>query len=138
MNACKLIPRDVAVDCRYPEDLSSGADVVFMAQLLGRGLHPSPAAPMPKAAYLRVLRPASVSRRDLTFDFAVRERLAVLRHLRTVSATLTDPHDLGSIRLLMRGQAGFVSRYRAAHPDEHDRVDSAIIEAGLEDVAELR
>lgn len=138
MNACKLIPRDVAVDCRYPEDLSSGEDVVFMAQLLGRGLHLSPAAPMPKAAYLRVLRPASVSRRDLTFDFAVRERLAVLRHLRTVSATLTDPHDLGSIRLLMRGQAGFVSRYRAAHPDEHDRVDSAIIEAGLEDVAELR
>lgn len=130
-NACKLIPTAVARQCRYPEHLRSGEDVAFMSQLLGRGLRFTPAAPMPESAYLRVLRDNSVSRRELTFDFAVRERLEVLAELKVVRERLDDDVEVRAVQTIMKAQAGFVARYRAAHPAEAARVDAAVAERGL-------
>ncbi|GEM_PF-1229093 len=131
-NACKLIPTAVAGQCRYPEHLRSGEDVAFMSQLLGRGLRFTPAAPMPESAYLRVLRDNSVSRRELTFDFAVRERLDVITELKAVRERLTDDVEIRAIQTIMKAQAGFVARYRSAHPAEAAQVDSLVAERGLQ------
>ncbi|WP_412004768.1 hypothetical protein [Micrococcus yunnanensis] len=130
-NACKLIPTDIARACRYPEDLHSGEDIVFMAQLMGHDLDFAPALELPDPAYLRIRRENSVSRRALTFDFAVTERLAVMAALRQVASGLSSQEERQAITALSGAQAGFVLRYRDSHPDQADKVDAAILTAGL-------
>lgn len=132
-NACKLIPTDIARACRYPEDLHSGEDIVFMAQLMGHDLHFAPPLELPDPAYLRIRRENSVSRRALTFDFAVTERLAVMAALRQVASDLTSQEEHQAITALSGAQAGFVLRYRESHPDQADKVDAAILMNGLRD-----
>lgn len=132
-NACKLIPTDIARACRYPEDLHSGEDIVFMAQLMGHDLDFAPALELPDPAYLRIRRENSVSRRALTFDFAVTERLAVMAALRQVASGLSSQEERQAITALSGAQAGFVLRYRDSHPDQADEVDAAILMKGLRD-----
>lgn len=131
LNACKLVPTQIAQQLRYPENLHSGEDVVFMAQLLKYGLSLVPAAPMDKSAYIRHMRPNSVSRREFTFDFAVTERLAVISALVAIRRTLTQKQEIGAIATLVRGQSSFISRYRDAHPSESGAIDAAIAQRGL-------
>lgn len=131
LNACKLVPTQIAQQLQYPEDLHSGEDIVFMAQVLGHGLWFVPAAPMDKSAYIRHMRSNSVSRREFTFDFAVTERLAVISALVAIRRTLTQKQEIGAIATLVRGQSSFISRYRDAHPSESGAIDAAIAQRGL-------
>lgn len=138
LNACKLIPSAVAETIRYPDGLHSGEDIVFMSQLLGRDLEFVPAAPMQEAAYLRGLRDNSISRRDPTFEFAIKERISVISALEKQKDHVHTKSDLNAVAHLQKAQLGFIRRYREANPTENLRVDIAIVEAGVDHVVPVQ
>lgn len=127
-NACKLIPRHVAVRYLYDPSLRSGEDVAYMANLLAESLTVVSAEGVDRD-YLRAVRPGSVSRRDTDLDFSVLERLNVIRRVSTVNAL---PNNRPGIDQLIRGQAQFIGRYLAANPGEQSRVRDEIDKAQID------
>lgn len=117
LNACKLIPSRVVKQMRYPEGLHSGEDVVFMSQLLLHRLKLVPADRAPHAGYIRHLREDSVSRRVLSREFAVDQRLHVIRCLERVRKA-APPEAEGCLRALQNDQVSFIARYVAENPGD--------------------
>lgn len=130
MNACKLIPSRIAGSIQYPTELQSGEDVAYMSQLLLHHLDLVPADTAPEAAYVRHMRPDSVSRRELTREFAVEQRLGVIAHLERVR-TNGPKKVVGCIRALQLDQLSFVARYLTENPDEGETVIAQVLEAGV-------
>lgn len=130
LNACKLIPAHVARTLQYPTGMRSGEDVAFMSQLLLHDLELIPADTAPSSAYIRHMRPDSVSRRVLTRDFAIDQRLAVISHLETVRSEGSDKIE-GCVRALQLDQLSFVSRYVAENPTEGEAVIEKVLRAGI-------
>lgn len=123
-NACKLIPTGLARTVEYDAGLRSGEDLVYMADLVRIADLEVARSVRADAAYLRTVRPNSISRRSGTFEFDVVERLDVLERLARIQ-------DLGSgparaVADLRASQGGFVARYLRAHPDHEDRVIAEI------------
>lgn len=125
-NACKLVPTWMIRDLRFDEDLKSGEDLVFWAQLVKRPSTELVAVrPDPDSAYFRVLREESISRRPSTFEFAVSERLDCISALEKIKvAESTDASRC--LKQLAQSQAGFIGRYIDANPNERDRVIESI------------
>lgn len=121
-NAAKLIPTQVARQVGYDTTLTSGEDVVFFMALLSR--HPfvfHVVPPEDRAVYYRTVRPNSVSRRDLTFEFAVRDRLSVVARLAAIAQDC-PPDRLPVARALIRAQASIIRRFLDARPDLREDV----------------
>lgn len=110
-NACKLVPTWMVRNLRYREDLVSGEDLVFWAQLLSRGaVDVAVSSAVDQNAYLRILRENSVSRQKLTRAFAVTQRLQCIGALSRMDVSSST--DSGrALQSLVRAQAGFVKRY---------------------------
>ena len=121
LNACKLVPARLAKTYRYREDLPSGEDLVYFAQLLH---HPEltvvAAREGDDTAYLRSMRAESVSRRELDLDFGVDQRLTCIRAL----ADLRIPTDEGrtAVEVLQQAQTGHLMRFLAQQPQLRDEV----------------
>lgn len=122
LNACKLVPTWMIRGLRFDERLNSGEDLVFWAQLLKRPTIELVAVrPDLDTAYFRALRDESISRRPLTFDFAVSERLECISALEQVEV-VENSDASRCLKQLARAQAGFIGRYIDAHPNERGRV----------------
>ncbi|WP_071573494.1 glycosyltransferase [Corynebacterium sp. NML120713] len=117
-NACKIISSETLLAFRYPEDLYSGEDVVFFAQLLAM---PDLLVCVPNdtedAGYLRTQREGSVSRQNMTFDFCVTQRLKVISRLRSIEI---PAGVLSAMKSLVRSQFSFVERFLTEHPNQLD------------------
>ncbi|WP_196717416.1 glycosyltransferase [Actinomyces trachealis] len=130
-NACKLFPKKLALRVAYREDLKSGEDLVYFANMLAiRGLEFVVPKTVENAAYVRWLRDNSVSRRDLSRQFAVSERLDCMAALRELSLKLDTKEDLARNQLFV-AQAGFVERYLLDNPDDFDSVSDEVAQKGL-------
>lgn len=128
-NACKLVPTSYARRGRYREDLSSGEDLVYFAELLKfPELQLKVAPSFENNAYRRFIREDSVSRRTMTFDFAVQQRLACIYALEQISVPENTPEFL-ALDQLKRAQAGFIKRYLEEDPSKETAVYDAIEEA---------
>lgn len=125
-NASKLIPTDWARAVLYDIRLSSGQDIAFYAGIYGRYDFDFAVVPAHlESTYYRALSESSQSRRDLSFDFAIRERLDVLESLaRSLARARLSKHRL--ITSLMRSQALFMRRYLDAHPEDRYAVNTAV------------
>lgn len=130
LNACKLIPTRVAQKMQYPVGMRSGEDVAFMSQLLLHPLELIPVDTAPNSAYVRHRRPDSISRRILTHDFAVDQRLAVISHLERVREMGSDAIEY-CIRELQLDQLSFVARYAAENPAEAEAAVEKVLRAGI-------
>lgn len=130
MNACKLIPSRVAQSIKYPTGLRSGEDVAYMSQLLLHDLELVPADTAPDSAYVRHMRADSVSRRELTRDFAVDQRLGVITQLEKVR-TGGPTTIVGCIRALQMDQLSFIARYLTENPHEGEEVIGRVLHAGV-------
>lgn len=132
-NACKLIPTAALAHARYSDRLRSGEDICFMASVaVSREFQARVGTVDPAGAYFRVLRDDSISRQDLSFDFAVTQRLDVMATLerdRPWDLSANDQLLLG----LMRSQAGFIGRYLEAHPEQIEAIHAAIDSSAVED-----
>lgn len=108
-NAAKLIPWRRVQGISFEEDLKSGEDVAFFANLLKLDqLKVVPVRTDRKSAYVRVLTESSISRRGQSFQFNVVERLAVIRKLQQLEDEGAHPRAIDSIR---QAQIGFILRY---------------------------
>lgn len=138
-NACKLIPTALARSIGYDVHLTSGVDVVFFMQVLARQdfqVHVCPIDDGPSArnaVYYRLLRPNSMSRRDMTFEFSVRDRLEVISRVDALLPGLPDEPRRRVLQSTISAQAGFIDRYLGAHPAETDRVLETIASYRLTD-----
>lgn len=121
-NACKLAPTWMLRPLRFKENLKSGEDLVFWAQLLERPETQVVAvAPSEEAAYIRNLRAGSISRRDATLDFAVSERLDCIAELEEIKVP-EGSKAAQCLGHLIRAQANFIARYVEANPNAEQRV----------------
>lgn len=121
-NACKLVPTWMIRNIQYREDLRSGEDLVFWAQLLLRNTVEAVVAPgLKNNAYLRGQRDNSVSRRTLTRNFAVSQRLYCIRALDEIPV-LPQSSAKTAVDSLTKAQAGFIARFLADNPGSSDDV----------------
>ncbi|MGO2541928.1 MAG: glycosyltransferase [Specibacter sp.] len=132
-NACKLIPTAALSRIRYDGGLRSGEDICFMASVaVSQEFKARVGTTDTDGAYFRVLRDDSISRQDLTFDFAVTQRLEVMAVLEQ-----GRPWDLSAndqlLQGLMRSQAGFIGRYLDAHPEQLDAIHAAVESSPVRD-----
>lgn len=128
-NACKFLPSTVIRSYRYDAALRSGEDVAFFANLLR---HPQLKLVVPRetasAAYIRQVRPDSVSRKAESFAFSVEERLDVIRVLQAIEAPEEQTRARESLE---RAQFNFAAEYLAAHPEDSNQAIDLAIERGL-------
>ncbi|MDD7385268.1 MAG: glycosyltransferase family A protein [Actinomycetaceae bacterium] len=143
--ACKLLPTKIARSMRFPEDLRSGEDVVFWAQLLrfpnlrlilaskprevehvreAERVNPRVNPEWEDAAYVRVVRPDSVSRQGESFDFNVVQRLACIDQLRTIRVPVRARKAL---RTRIAAQLDFVVKYLGAHRNEAPAIQAEVL-----------
>lgn len=130
-NAAKAVATDLIKAVRYDEDLASGEDIAFWAEVVSLGALSLFVCPeSAQAAYYRRRRPDSVSRAKGTFDFLVSQRIAVIARL---DALLPEArgHYAKLIRRLMDAQAKFINGYLRANPAEHPRVVEAVDHSGI-------
>lgn len=130
MNAGKLIETARARLRAYDEELRSGEDFVYWAQQYA--LEPfrwSLVSPGSGGAYLRVVRPGSLSRQSDGYDFGVTQRLDCLQRLQEIAP---GDHRLDRvISYLSEGQASHINRFLLNHPDRHGDVLSDARARGL-------
>lgn len=132
-NACKLIPTKAAKEITYSESLRSGEDICFMASLaVVNSFDAVVASNEPSAAYFRVLREESISRQPLDFDFAVRQRLEVIRELESMRSWDSAPNDV-LLSGLMRSQANFIRRYLDENPADRQQVVQTVDSFNIKD-----
>lgn len=100
------------------------------SESVDQGLDLIPADTAPDSAYVRHMRPDSVSRRELTRDFAVDQRLGVITQLEKVR-TGGPKKIAGCIRALQMDQLSFVARYLSENPRESEEVIGRVLNAGV-------
>lgn len=125
-NAAKLVPTDWARAVRYNTALASGEDVCFFGDLYARYDFDFAVVPLEAdSVYYRRLTAGSQSRRDLSEQFAVSERLDVVEHL----AQAGRRAPIGKrvvIDSLLTSQVMFTNRYAREHPDQRRHIESMI------------
>ena len=128
-NASKIIPTALAQRYRYDESLRSGEDVAYFANFLrtpGLLLHTPQARE--ETAYVRSIRPDSVSRQRESFDFNVVQRLECIANLREIEEADTKPRALDKLE---QAQFGFVQNYLKTHPGEVQQAINTAVDAGV-------
>ncbi len=131
-NACKFVPSALMKRWRYKETLASGEDVAFFANLLR---YPGLTLEVPKdessAAYVRVIRPDSVSRPASGFEFNVAQRLDVIFTLQGIPV----PESAKKARKsLESSQFSFVAAWLREHPEDLGRAAKYALSAGVADI----
>ncbi|MDR7329886.1 glycosyltransferase [Corynebacterium guangdongense] len=130
-NACKLVSTRVLLGLQYRSDLVSGEDLVFFANLLSvPGLQVKFPATGNEAAYIRHLRPDSISRQTESFDFNVRQRVDCIAALRDIRV---DDSKLNARNTLENAQLGFVKRYLASRPQDSSKLEEYLAQTGFLD-----
>ena len=128
-NASKIIPTALAQRYRYDESLRSGEDVAYFANFLscpGLLLHTPKAGT--ETAYVRSIRPDSVSRQRESFDFNVVQRLECIAKLRDIEEADSKQRALEKLE---QAQFGFVENYLTAHPGEVQRAIDTAVDVGV-------
>lgn len=131
-NACKLVPTKLAQKFRYNETMHNGEDLVYFANLLVvPGLKVKPVENVSDAAYVRCLRPNSVSRQTEDFQFAIVDRLTAIKELLQILEHDPNPEERSPVRELINAQAAFIGRYLEEHPQDRRRVSREIQTSGI-------
>ncbi|NUO60988.1 MAG: glycosyltransferase [Hamadaea sp.] len=131
VNAAKLVATALVKDLAYDPDLDSGEDIVFWMTLVVREpLQFYVCRADEGATYYRTVRAGSVSRAAKSFDFNVRQRLAVIGRLEQLHDE-AGPRERELLQSRIRGQAAFVNEYLLDHPGDHGRVVELLDTQGI-------
>lgn len=128
-NACKFVPAALLKPWRYDEQLQSGEDVVFFANLLRySGLKVTVPVDTDRAAYVRTIREHSVSRPNQGFSFNVAQRLDVISALQAIPVNEASE---SARRSLESSQFKFVENWLQDHPDDFSRAADHALKRGV-------
>ncbi|MCA1064605.1 glycosyltransferase (plasmid) [Rossellomorea sp. AcN35-11] len=132
INACKLVPTRYIKEVEYDTKLRSGEDVVFFMTLFVKNeLEIEVIPPANNAIYFRLLRENSVSRKAMSFDFNVVQRLMVIKELDKLFSSTTDINKSSLIKQKINAQSQFINRYIKEHPSERETVIKKVREYNL-------
>lgn len=122
LNAAKLLPAFYTKQSAFCSSLKSGEDVVFYADIFSRFSPKVRIAPLKSAAvYYRTMRENSVSRREMSMQFNVIERLDVVAALELLRSELVNPSQpiTSFLSDRERSQAMFIVNYLKLCPNDH-------------------
>ncbi|MGP5005146.1 glycosyltransferase [Corynebacterium casei] len=137
-NACKIVPTRLINKYRYSEDLRSGEDVAFFANLLRiPDLKISVPSDSSQSAYLRHERTESVSRQRESYDFSVVQRVECMSAIKDVEVHSSAEKARQG---LMNAQFSFVESYLSRNPKQVDDAIELVISHRLNgfDFSKLR
>src|SRR5699024_3185796 len=137
-NACKIVPTRLINKYRYSEDLRSGEDVAFFANLLRiPDLKISVPSDLSQSAYLRHERTESVSRQRESYDFSVVQRVECMSAIKDVEVHASAEKARQG---LMNAQFSFVESYLSRNPKQVDDAIELVISHRLNgfDFSKLR
>lgn len=127
LNSCKLIPTSKLNQIKFRTNLESGEDIVFFSELIvANDLEFYVLSEEEKAVYYRLVRFNSVSRKDLSYEFNVTERMNVINELNHLLPSTDDINKQEYIKLKIRSQTLFINRYLHKHPDDHHKIAELI------------
>lgn len=125
LNSAKLIPARAAKSIRYDRTLRSAEDQVYMVQLLDRDLQVTGPRNLGDDAYMRVHRGESVSRRPMSLQFSVIERLEAMARFREAAQRSDSTALIYAAKNFSRWHALALVRY--ANTQLNDQVQINII-----------
>lgn len=127
INACKLIPTTKVKEIKFKPDLRSGEDIVFFTELyLNNDFEFKVIAIPNNAVYYRVIRENSVSRKAMTYDFYITQRLAVIKELNNLLEVASDQNKIVFIKQKINAQSTFINKFLKENPDNRIQVISDI------------
>lgn len=124
MSACKAIPSFMVRCVPFLVHLKNGEDTPFYCEIYARFPHIflNLDEDAERCTYYRFMRSDSLSRRELSYEFHVLDRLRVIKEI-AHAASLPQREDIRRFNYAkMSGQIGFISQYLRAYPKEYLRV----------------
>jgi glycosyltransferase involved in cell wall biosynthesis len=123
INACKLIPTSIIKKVKFNVDLPSGEDIVFFCNLYMLCEFEFFVLNDKQAFYYRTIRSNSVSRKKISYEFNIKERLAVIKELNKLLLFTNNLELQQFISQKIRAQVGvFMNSYLKECPEESDKV----------------
>ncbi|MDD1774139.1 MAG: glycosyltransferase [Methanobacterium sp.] len=133
ISVCKLIPTHFLEKTKFSTDLNSGIDVAFYSELYSRNLFEFYVINQRKGAiYYRVARQNSMSKRPLSYNFNVTQRLNVICNLNQSIKRAEDPSIREFIKGKVRAQTIPIKRYLEQHPKDAPQICEDISKLELE------
>lgn len=127
MNACKLIPTSYLKEIEYKVDLKSGEDVVYFTELVAK-FKPQIklCTDYSETVYLRHVINDSISRKAITFDFNVLQRLDVIKYLDKILMASTDELVTSFTESKIIAQLNFISAYLNSNISQYSLLIGAV------------
>lgn len=133
INVIKLIPTHKLKQVRYNTELGSGLDVAFYSRLFAKfNFKFYVINKREKAIYYRVTRDNSLSRRPLSYQFNVTERLRVIKDLNESISIAEEEETQNFLRGKVTAQTMFINRYLVKNPGDHQQVCQDVKKAQLD------
>ncbi|MBQ4672937.1 glycosyltransferase [Aeromonas dhakensis] len=134
MIACKLLPTHNLKKISFAPHLRSGEDVVFFCDYMSKFKPKITAVPESDSAfYIRRITQNSVSRQKSTFDFCVRQRLQVIKELKSLQEHSNDKEQLGFIQSKINAQSTFIKNFLSDAPEHKEELILELKRLSLED-----
>lgn len=126
MTCIKLFPSYMCERVKFDVALANGEDVVFWSEVLAR-FNPTLTlcAPENEAIYYREVRPGSISRPGLSFQFNVLDRLEVIRRI----YNLSERYRSGILENKIFAASSFIVAYLREHPEDCNRVLRMVLDS---------
>lgn len=119
--AGKLVHKNIINNTRFNCSLISGEDVLFFSEISNR-IKKIIITHRRDVIYYRLLRVGSISRKPLSFDFNVLQRLDVIRELNKLIYSKTDNYDTNFLKSRIKAQAGFIKKYVDKFPEDRFKI----------------
>lgn len=119
--AGKLVHKNIINNTRFNCSLISGEDVLFFSEISNR-IKKIIVTHRRDVIYYRLLREGSISRKPLSFDFNVLQRLDVIRELNKLIYSKTNNYDTNFLKSRIKAQAGFIKKYIDKFPEERLKI----------------
>lgn len=127
ITVCKVIPKEIIVLQKFRDNLRSGEDTVFFSELFVNSRPKLKVLPLEeKSIYYRRIRPDSVSRKNVSYDFLVFQRLEILEILDRILNEIKNPTLKKFIKSKYNAQISFMNKYLVERPDEREKVLNAV------------
>lgn len=134
MIACKLLPTHHLKKVSFVSHLRSGEDVVFFCDYMSKFKPKIRAVPeSDNAFYIRRITQNSVSRQKSTFDFCVRQRLQVIKELKSLQAVSNDKEQSVFIQSKINAQCTFIKNFINESPEYKEELILELKTLSLED-----
>lgn len=130
----KLIPTDKVKQIRYNEELKNGVDTPFYCSLYSKNRFEFYVIDKrKKAVYYRLYRDNSLSRRPLSYEFNVLDRLKVIKDLNGSLAIAEDFKTKKFIKNMVDAQTSvFINPYLVKNPQDVGKVCKDVVSFDLD------